>query len=58
MNKIEFKYSIGDKIKISAIGMDGHINGLMVAEDGKEYRVIYWWNGNRTSVWMKEWEIE
>lgn len=38
--------------------MDGKIDGIMIAEDGVEFRVIYWWNGTRNKVWLKEWEIK
>ena len=53
-----FDFSLKDKVKIRAIDTTGIVNGLMVAVEGKEYRVAYWINGTRHNHWLYSSEIE
>jgi hypothetical protein len=54
---IIYAYSISDSVKIKAIGIIGQVDGLSSDEKGNSYRVVYWNDGSRCSVWMYEWEL-
>jgi hypothetical protein len=58
MRTVDFEYDIQETVKIPAIGMTGRIDAVMLADAGQEFRVVYWNNGSRCSVWMYGWEIE
>jgi hypothetical protein len=51
------KYDPKDKVKITAIDMDGTIDQVCWNGTNTEYRVVYWNNGERNSTWLYEWEI-
>ena len=55
---VDFTFEIGQSVKIKAIGMIGVVDSLTIDINGKQYRVVYWNDGSRCSVWMYEWEIE
>lgn len=55
---VEFKYSMGDSVKIDAIGIIGRVESMCVDNCGDTYRVVYWNDGMRCSVWMYNWEIK
>lgn len=54
----EFKYLIGQEVKIKAIGMTGRVDLMSIGNTGTEYRVVYWNNGERHSAWLYDWELE
>ena len=54
---VEFEYAIGDRVKILDIGMLGAVVALCQDVEGQQYRVVYWNNGERFSVWMYSWEL-
>ncbi|MHA1572503.1 MAG: hypothetical protein ACTSX8_00760 [Alphaproteobacteria bacterium] len=56
--KVDFAHKIGDAVKVKTIEMIGHIDALCLDIHGKQYRVVYWNNGERKSTWMYDWEIE
>ena len=58
MKTIEFEYDIGARVKIKTIEMIGHVDSLCLDIMGKQYRVVYWNDGERHSTWMYAWEIE
>jgi len=55
---ITFNFSIHESVRIKAIGITGHVDAQMNSINGTEYRVGYWYNGERKSVWMYGREIE
>ena len=58
MNVI-FEFSLGEGVKIKALeGMIGHIDSMTLDYNGKSYRVIYWFAGERKSAWAYGHEIE
>jgi hypothetical protein len=57
MKTVNFKYAIGDSVKILAITMKGRVDSLLLDSNGEMYRVVYWNNGDRNQVWMYDWEI-
>jgi len=57
MKTVNFKYDIGDSVKILAITMLGRIDSLSLDSNGEMYRVVFWNNGNRNQIWMYEWEL-
>lgn len=58
MKKVTFTYDLGTEVRIKAIKINGFIDGLCLADNGQQFRVIYWNKGDRHSVWMYEHEIE
>lgn len=56
--KVDFAFSIGDSVTVKEIKRHGSIDGLGAFNDCKMYRIVYWNDGQRYSVWMYAWEIE
>jgi len=54
---VEFQFEIGQEVKVVPVGMIGVVDSLSLDNNGKQYRVVYWNDGNRHSVWMYGWEI-
>lgn len=52
------KYNLHSEVTIKAIKMPGVIDSISWGINGMEYRVVYWNDGHRESVWMYEGEIE
>jgi len=44
-------------VTIIAIGMQGRIDSMSNDINGKMYRVVYWNDSQRYSIWMYRWEI-
>ena len=57
MVTVKFKYGIGDLVKVMAIDVYGAVDSMSVGTGGEMYRVVYWNDGERNSVWMYEGEI-
>jgi len=55
---VEFKFSVGQKVKVIDIGMLGHVDALLFENNTTLYRVIYWNDGIRYQTFMYEYEIE
>lgn len=55
--QVNFRFSIHDRVMIKSIGMIGYVDGLLVASNGLEYRIVYWNDGVRKSEWMYPREI-
>ncbi len=58
MITIQFKYRIGDEIKIIDIETEGRIASQLNDINGKQYKVIYWNDGLRKEEWMYDWELK
>lgn len=54
---VNFKYDIGELVKILDIAMLGRVDSLSLDTNGEMYRVVFWNNGNRNQIWMYEWEL-
>ena len=54
---IKFKYGIGDQVKVLAINIIARIDSMSVDVTGKMYRIIYWDDGARNSIWVYDWEV-
>lgn len=52
MGIISYDFSIGQTVSIK-----GQVDSLLTDSNGNRYRVIYWFNGERRSSWMHEWEL-
>jgi hypothetical protein len=55
---VEFQFEIGQDVKVKPIGMVGVVDSLSLDNNGKQYRVVYWNDGDRKSAWLYGWEIE
>ena len=56
-HKVEFLYEIGDSVTLAAIGVIARVDAMMVDISGKQYRVVYWDDGQRYSQWVYDWEL-
>lgn len=54
----EFGHRIGDRVLIAAIGIVGQVDALMTSINGPEYRVIFWNDATRSSLWLYPHEID
>lgn len=54
----QFKFNLGERIRIKELDRPGIVDALGVFDCGVEYRVVYWNDGKRESVWVYAWEIE
>lgn len=50
-------FRLNDVVQIKAIEMSGFIDGIMHENAGTQYRVVYWSNCERHTVWMHPSEI-
>ena len=57
MRTVNFKYNIGDAVKVLDIAMMGRVDSLSLDTNGEMYRVVFWNNGNRNQIWMYDWEL-
>lgn len=46
------------EVKIRALDVKAFIDAVMDAENGFQYRVIFWLSGDRKNEWLYEWELE
>lgn len=53
-----FDFSIGDLVRIRATDHPGQVTGCMVDDNGKQYRTLWWNNGERKREWLWAFEIE
>ena len=54
---VEFKYDIGDEVKIKAVSVNARVNAMLLDSTGVQYHVIYWDDGERRLEWVYEWEL-
>ena len=57
MRTVNFKYNIGDTVKVLDIAMMGRVDSLALDTNGEMYRVVFWNNGDRNQIWMYDWEL-
>ena len=57
MRTVNFKYNIGDTVKVLDIAMMGRVDSLSLDTNGEMYRVVFWNNGDRNQIWMYDWEL-
>lgn len=55
---VVFDYDVGNEVKVKPIGMVGRVDSISLDNNGIMYRVVYWNDGARHSVWMYRWELE
>jgi hypothetical protein len=53
-----WEYTIADEVRIIAINTIARVDGLTLDNSGPMYRVVYWDNSERRSVWVYPWEIK
>ena len=53
-----FGFGIGDSVYLKEIERVGFIDSLSIDLCGVTYRVVFWDNGCRQSVWLYECELE
>lgn len=53
-----FKFNLEDKVIIQEIQRPGVVEALTVDFLGPQYRVFYWDNSERKTVWLKADELE
>ena len=55
---VTFKFELRQKVLVKEIQRPGRVEAVTVDFLGPQYRVIYWDNSERKTVWMFEDEIE
>lgn len=58
MTTVNFTYGIGARVRLWEIERLGTVTGCLIDETGKQYRVVYWHNGERKCEWVFDWEID
>lgn len=53
-----FAYGQGDFIRVRGQGITGTVDAMSCDRDGMQYRIVYWRDGVRHSVWVYDCEIE
>ncbi len=54
----EFKFTLKQKVMIKEIQRPGTVEILQVDSLGTMYRIVYWDNSERKTVWVYEDELE
>jgi hypothetical protein len=55
---IDYKFSIGDIVKIKELELNGRVISVWSGRRGNEIQVIYFCNGKREEVYFFEDELE
>ena len=58
MPKISFKYELKESVKIKNINTKAMVIGYYYGENGIQYQVVYFINGERKVIYIYEEEIE
>lgn len=53
-----FKFDLSQRVLIREVQRPGMVEALTIDYLGVQYRVAYWDNSDRKTVWLKEDEIE
>lgn len=53
-----FAFDLNDKVLVKEIQRLGMVESLMIDFLGVQYRIAYWDNSDRKSVWLKAYELE
>ena len=54
---VTFLYDIGDRVMVEQAQISGIIDALIAEVSGYQYRVVYWHDGSRNTVWVYSNEI-
>jgi hypothetical protein len=49
---------IGDRVYIKGAEVSATVTGIMMEQEGLQYRVIFWHEGRRQAEWLFQFEIE
>lgn len=58
MFTVIFKFNIKDKVLVREIQRPGVVDAMTVDYLGIQYRVAYWDNSERKTVWLPEEELD
>lgn len=53
-----FRFDLRDKVLVREVQRPGVVESLMIDFLGVQYRVAYWDNGDRKTVWLSDDELE
>lgn len=53
-----FKFDLNDRVMVKEIQRPGKVDALTIDYLGVQYRVGFWENGKRESVWLHADELE
>lgn len=54
---VVFSYGAGDKVRLLGLNLPGTVLAALIDSEGLQYRVVWWWDGQRRSEWLHEFEI-
>lgn len=52
------KYNLGDRVRIKEISCHGIVESISWDSLGEQYKVAYWFNGERKTCWVFTSELE
>lgn len=55
---VEFRHSLGDEVRILKLSRPATVTGLAVFGATKQYRVVWWNEGERKEEWLYAEELE
>ncbi len=58
MRTENFQFDLMDRVIVKEIGRPGVVEALMIDYLGVQYRVAYWDNSDRRTVWLHAAELE
>lgn len=47
-----FLLELGQRVKLKALEVNGSVIAYFYDKNGPQYRVVYWYNGDRKECWM------
>jgi hypothetical protein len=58
MYTYNFKYKLFDEVIVKELGVSGRVDTLSLSYLGEQYRVVYWYAGERCEEWVYDWELK
>lgn len=56
-NAVHFEFEIGQRVLIRGSSIEADVIALIKDHDGEQYKICWWYNGNRYEVWVFSREI-
>ena len=57
MHTEEYIYDIGERVVITPLNVVGFVDAVLTDVGGDQYKVIYWNDGSRYTLWLYACEI-
>ncbi len=57
MKTADLAFNFGQRVEIHEPGHKGNISSITLDREGIQYKVDYWFDGVRNSVWVNSYEL-